>query len=261
MAPLQLSVMTSCFQQPLKVSLQTAADCGAQGVTLDVREELPAADFSETGRRQLLHYLGELGLRVAATTFPLRRPLTDPERLEARLIAIRKAMEFSFQLQARVLTLRLGRLPQQDTREYASLVEVLNDLAAHANRIGTTLAITLGRDAPTDFAKLTAAITQGPQGIHFDPAVLIMGRHSVADTFQELHQLVLHIQARDALRDLDGGGREVAVGRGDVAWDELLALLEQANYRQWLTIERTAGEDPIGDSARAIRYIRNVVAG
>src|SRR6266404_4886160 len=71
MPPLKIAVATRCLSLPLKDSLRVAASLGAKGVQFDAREELRPGDLTETGRRQLLHGLGELGLSVASLAFPM----------------------------------------------------------------------------------------------------------------------------------------------------------------------------------------------
>jgi sugar phosphate isomerase/epimerase len=74
-----------------------------------------------------------------------------------------------------------------------------------------------------------------------------------------LHSLILHLTARDAIRDIDAGGLETALGRGEVEWVELLPLLDEINYSGWVTVNRTQGDDRAGDAARAIQYLKNVL--
>jgi sugar phosphate isomerase/epimerase len=242
--------------------MQTAAAMGATGVELDLRNEVSAEDLSQTGRRQFTHFLGEHGLSVAAGTFPLRSSLADPDRLDARLEAVKRAMEFAYQLGAKVLTVRLGRVPNDPASTvHQSLLEILDDLAGHGNRVGTTLALTPARDSAETLKTLVDTVTGGPLGVHLDPAVFVLGGHDPTAAFRILHPTVLHVQLRDAVRDVDGGGVEVPVGRGEVAWDELLALFDESGYRGWLTAERTAGNDRAGDLERAMKYVRNVALG
>ena len=111
MHSLHIAVATRRFLQPLKQSLQTAAKIGAGGVQLDVGNELKPAELSETGCRQLLHYLDEMNLNVASLSFASQRRLYDLDRLEARLEAVRTAMQFAFRIRSRILTVQVGRIP------------------------------------------------------------------------------------------------------------------------------------------------------
>jgi sugar phosphate isomerase/epimerase len=70
---------------------------------------------------------------------------------------------------------------------------------------------------------------------------------------------LIHVRVRDGLRDTDGAGVEVPVGRGEVDWDELLAALAEINFAGWMTPDRTSGEDMAADAARAVSYVRNAM--
>ena len=78
---------------------------------------------------------------------------------------------------------------------------------------------------------------------------------------QSLRELVAHVIVRDAIRDGDGGGTEVAVGRGEVPWDELLFLLQESDYPGWLTVDRTQGQDRAGDAGRTLKYLQSIYRG
>jgi sugar phosphate isomerase/epimerase len=257
-----MAVATRSFQEPIKQAVQTAAEMGAQGVQFDLRNEVRPGELSETGRRQLLHYLEEMNLTVASTMFPTRRALYDLEELDTRLAATRQAMEFTFQLKAKILTMRAGRIPEEaDSEEYQILRQVLNDLARHGNRVGVTLAITPTRDDPARLLRLLGEITEGPVGINFDPATFIMAEQNPSKALAELQKYLMHFLVRDGIRDLEGSGQEVPVGRGEVEWEEILALLDEADYKNWLIIDRTQGEDRPGDIRRAMQYLKNVAMG
>ena len=258
----RIAVATRALQVPLKESIRAAHDLRANGIQLDARNELKPADLSQTGRRELLHKLDELNLSIASVSFPARRSLYDLEELDARLAAARAAMEFARQLRADVMTIRIGRIPEDtDSQDYGVLRNVLNDLARHGNHVGTTLAVTPSRDSAESLSRLLSAVTDGPVGVNFDPAAFVLAGQDPTDALRTLHRSVAHFLVRDAVRDVDGGGVEVPVGRGEVDWDEFIALVGEADYRGWLTVDRTQGEDRRGDLARAIQYLRQVGMG
>ncbi len=260
MSALRIAVATRCLNLPLKESPRAAARLGAKGIQFDAREELTPGGLTETGRRQLLHTLGELGLSVASLAFPTRRSFYDEEQLDARVAATRRVMDEAWNLRAAIVTARVGKIPaDKDSATYRLLQEVLGDLARHGNQVGATLAITPTHDSPEALAELVGSIKTGPLGIDFDPAVFVMSGHNPAEALRTLHRFVLHFTARDAIRDVDAGGLEVALGRGEVEWVELLALLGEIDYRGWVTVSRTQGDDRAGDVARGVQYLKNVL--
>jgi sugar phosphate isomerase/epimerase len=262
MRPARFALATSCLGQPLKPALTIASRLGANGVQLDARNEIKPSEMSETGRRQFLHLLSETGLQLASLDFPLRRRLWDEERLDARLDALKETMQFAYELKARTVTVRLGGLPDEsDAAGLAVLGNVLNDLARHGNRVGVTLAVGPGREPASRLCEVLGQVTEGPIGVNFDPATTVMAGASPTESLQTLRQFVAHVMIRDAVRDLEGGGVEVAVGRGDVPWDETLALLQETGYGGWLTVDRTQGDDRAGDAGRAIQFLHSVYRG
>ncbi|MGH7201035.1 MAG: sugar phosphate isomerase/epimerase family protein, partial [Planctomycetaceae bacterium] len=173
----------------------------------------------------------------------------------------REVMQFAWQLKAPLVTLRIGRIPAADSEQYRLLVEVLNDLARHGNHVGAVLAVTPTRDDAESLTRLMREITQGPVGIDFDPAGFAMNGADAVAAYRELHELVTNVLIRDGLRDVDGSGREVPVGRGEVDWTELIPMIDQSRYRGPLTVLRTAGDDRAGDCARAIQFLRRLRLG
>ncbi|HUE17505.1 MAG TPA: sugar phosphate isomerase/epimerase family protein [Planctomycetaceae bacterium] len=260
--PLRLALATRCLSQPLKPALMVASQLGATGVQLDARNEAKPSEMSGTGRRQFAHLLAEIGLQLASLDFPLRRPLWDAERLDARVEALKQTMEFAYELKARTVTVRLGGLPQEtDVAGQSLLKGVLDDLARHGNHVGVTVAVGPGREPAARLLEVVGAVGEGPIGVNFDPATAVTSGASPAESLETLRKFVTHVMIRDAIRDSDGGGNEVPVGRGDVPWDEILAILQGTSYGGWLTVDRTQGEDRAGDGGRAIQYLQSVYRG
>ena len=255
---LRLALATRCLKLPLLEGLRATAREGVSAVQFDLRDELKPSDLSDTGLRQFKQRLGEFAIEVPTVTFPTRRPLYDNEHLDERVAALRQAMEFGWKLGARVLTARIGRLPAAETREHSQLIEVLADLASAGNHIGVTLAITPTQESPTELKTLLDSIKTGPLGLELDPGGAIMAGHKPPEFVRALHDRLLHVQVRDGLRTTDGAGVESEVGRGQVDWPELLALLQEAAYPGWMTAVRTQGDDLPGDTLRAVKFLKQM---
>jgi len=260
---MKLGVACRVFDSSMRQALNRAAELGVAGVQIDARNEMRPEQVSQTGRRQFLHWLSERGLRVGSVTFPLRRRLYDPDQMDRRIEAIKAALSYAYELKTSILTIPIGRLPdpEHDGSSFDTLVHVLNDLARHGNRVGTTLSITPGPDTAATLRKLLDRVEQGPVGIDLDPASAVLAGESASEAFRALYHCVTHVRVRDAQRDLDGMGQEMPVGMGLVAWDELLALLDEADYAGWLMVDRTAGSNRSGDTARAVQYLRGLGVG
>jgi sugar phosphate isomerase/epimerase len=258
MHTLRLAVATELFGLPIRQAILAAADAGAQAVQFNARDELRPGDLTDTGRRQFLHLLSERDLAVSSLTFPTRRALYDEDQLDARLAALKAALEFARQLKSTVLTFRIGRLPAEDSPTWGVLVDILADLARHANLYGVTPCITPMAEPTARLVTLLDTVKTGPIGIDFDPSVIAVAGEKPHDVYRQQHRLVFHVLGRDAVKDLDGGSTEVPVGRGEVDWVEFLPLLDEANYRGWVTVNRTQGSDRPGDATRALKYLSQV---
>lgn len=262
MLPLRLAVSTECFGTPLKRSVIIAAQAGATGVQFDARNELRPSEFSASGRRDLLRQLGDMSLKVSALTFPTRGSYYDQENLEARLAGTRAAMEFAMQLKAGLFVLRLGRIPSEEQAGVRKILhDVVTDLARFGNRLGVTLAVTPAHDDPEHLRDFLAEIDSGPIGVNFDAAGILMSGHDPATALRTLRQQIVHVRVRDAVRDMDGSGQEVPLGRGEVEWETMLAILDEVDYHNWLTVDRTQGEDRAGDVTRALAWLRQTMMG
>ena len=89
MPPLCIALATTCLNLSLRESLRAAASLAAGAVQFDARDEIRAGELTETGRRQLLHALDELGLKISSLSFPTRRAFYDEEQLDARVSAVK----------------------------------------------------------------------------------------------------------------------------------------------------------------------------
>ncbi len=258
----RLAVATRCLELPLRASLQAAARCGAEGVQFDLRQELQPGELTASGRRDLLHYLDELGLTVAGTTFTLRRTLADEHELDRRIAALKQAMTWSFELKSRVLSFRIGKLPADPAGKDARILrDLLDDLAKHANHVGVVLAVQPAQDADEELRTWLAGVTSGPIGIDFDPAQFVLAGRNPVDALRTLHAFTYHAQLRDGLSEPDGTSNETPVGDGAVPWPEVLATLGEIEFAGWLTAVRTQGQDKPRDLTRAISYIRRLLLG
>ncbi len=256
----KISVATYEFDQDIRSALHTAMKIGAQGVQFDLRSQLRPADYGSTARRQLQNYLGERNLQPASAHFSLRSSLFENERLEQRLEAVRNAILFASQMKLRTLTMRLGRLPDLESEEAKQVIfPIMRDLVTHANHFGVTICVIPAGDSAETLLSFLNQIKTGPIAIDADLGSWVLSGRSPGKQLRELNQVIEHIDIRDAVRDVDGVGEEVPVGRGEIDWDEIAGLIEEMGYSGWLNVRRSTGNDKIGDSMRAIQYLRNLI--
>ncbi|TWT46662.1 sugar phosphate isomerase/epimerase family protein [Botrimarina hoheduenensis] len=261
MATLPIGIATRSLRLPLRQALLKAAQLGADGVEIDVRNELRLTEMSQTAVRQLKKLLSDLGLKVAAVAFPTRRGYDDPDELDRRVLATQEAMSLAYRLGASVVVNQAGALPADaDTPLAENQVNALSLLAAHSERAGARLAL-VSDAAPASQRRLLDELPGGGIGVALDPIALLSAGHAPTEALTQLGEHLLYGYAIDAVHEGIGSGArtsEVELGRGDADWPELLGLLEERGYRGWLTALRSAGSDPAGDLANAVAYLRTL---
>jgi sugar phosphate isomerase/epimerase len=258
MPPVKIAVQLSCLRMPFRKALIAAAKMGAQGVEIDARGALRPQELSRTGLRDLRRLLEDHNLRVSAVSFQTRRGYDSPDEIDRRVAATKAAMKFAADLRASVVVNQVGHVPSEPGGpEWDLMVQSLSDLSAYGLHVGTLLAAQTGTESGEDLARLIAALPEGGIGVDFDPGNLIIHGFSPLEAVQALGANILHVHARDAVRDLARGrGLEVPLGRGSADFPALLGALEDYQYRGFFTIARDDMDDPEHDVGLAIQYLR-----
>lgn len=260
MLEIKLGVELAGLRLPFKKALLVARDLGAQAVEIDLRGELKPDDLSQTGVRQVRKMLDDLNLRVSAVSYRTRRGYHVLADLEARIEATKRAMTTAQALGANAVVNSLGILPpESDTAGRSTLLTALTDLGRHGQRVGALLAAESGTESGPDLAELIARLPPGYLGVDFNPANLIVHGHSPIAAIKALAPHVLHVHANDATRDLAlGRGIQVALGQGSAEFPELLGVLEEHQYRGYITVASRAGDDAIAAIRQGLQFLRNL---
>jgi sugar phosphate isomerase/epimerase len=256
----RVAVAAADFKLPLRKALHMAARLGARGVQIDALRDLRPAELSQTGLRQFRKMLDDLNLRVAAVRFPTRHGYYERERLDERIAATKRAMQFAHDLGARVVVNQVGRVPEDEQGDdWQTLTEALADLGTYGHRVGALLAAKTGSESGPDLARLLAALPEGTIGVDLDPGQLIVNGFSASVAADALAGRVLHVTASDAVRDLAlGRGLEVQLGRGAADFPEFIARLEERGYHGWFTVTRRGADDPAREIGEGIEFLKSV---
>ena len=257
---LKIAVQLASLRLPLRKGLIAAARVGASGVEIDARGELRPQELSQTALRDLRRLLDDLNLRVSAVGFQTRRGYDVADELERRVTATKAAMKMAAELGAAVVVNQIGPVPQDtNSRERTLLVQTLADLSAYGQHVGALLAAQTGTESGADLAHLLAALPERGIGVDLDPGNLIVNGFSPLEAVEALGPQILHVHARDAVRDLARGrGLEVPLGRGTADFAALLGALEDHQYRGYFTIAREESDDPEFEIGEAVKYLKNL---
>ncbi len=260
MLQVKIGLQLASLKLPFRRAIQVAADLGADAVEVDARGELRPNQLSRTAVRQIRKMLDDFNLQVSAVSFRTRRGYNVANDLDARLEATREAMRFAFELGAPVVVNAVGRVPTEPQGpEWELLLQALGELGQASQKAGAILAADTGSESGADLARLLAALPPGSLGVNFNPGRLIVNGFSAHDAVQALGPHILHLHAQDGLRDLaQGRGLTVPLGQGSAGFPELLARLEEFQYRGYLTVVCENATNPAFQLGQSIRYLRNL---
>lgn len=260
MLQLRLGIELASLQLPLKQGLLMARDLRAEAVEIDLRHALSPDELSQTGIRQIRKLLDDLNLRISAVAFRTRRGYDVAADLEARVDATKRAMRQAYELGTGVVINHIGRVPADaDEASTHLLVEVLTDLGRYAQRVGATLAAETGTESGAALAGLIARLPPASLGVDFNPASLILHGHEPREAIRALCAHVVHFHATDATREPAlGRGLEVPLGQGNAEIPELLAVLEEQQYRGFITVARHDSVNPLADVKQGLTFLRNL---
>jgi sugar phosphate isomerase/epimerase len=77
------------------------------------------------------------------------------------------------------------------------------------------------------------------------------------ESARALYARIVHVHAKDARKASAGREcQEVALGNGDIDWMQFLGVLEEVEYRGWLTLERESGDHRAADIAGGVVFLR-----
>ncbi|HEX3725685.1 MAG TPA: sugar phosphate isomerase/epimerase family protein [Pirellulales bacterium] len=258
MPAIKIGVQLAALRLPFRRGLAAAAQLGASGVEIDARGEIRPQDLTQTGLREVRRLLDAFGLRVVAVGFQTRRGYDVADDIDRRVAATKAALKFAADLRAPVVVNQIGRVPDEaGGKNWDLLVQTLAELGAYAQHVGVTLAAQTGSESGEDLGRLIDALPPPGIAVDLDPGNLIINGFSPLAAVDQLGPHILHVHARDGVRDLARGrGLEVPVGRGSADFPALLGALEEFAYRGYFTIARTSSDNPELEIGEAIKYLK-----
>ncbi|QDU92973.1 sugar phosphate isomerase/epimerase family protein [Lignipirellula cremea] len=259
MLQLRLGLHLPSLGLPLNKGLIVAARLGAQAVEIDARGEIKPRDLTRTGVRHVRKLLEDTNLRICAVQFRTRRGYDDAEDLDRRIEATKEAMKMAYDLGAPIVVNHIGRPPEPpEGPKWQTMIEALTDIGRYGQKIGATLCARTGSESGEDLQRLVAELPLGSLGIDFDPGGLIVNGHSPSAAMDLLAPNVMHLRARDGVRDVSQGrGLATQLGRGSADFPYLLSKLEEFEYRGYVTFEKSHSADAEQEISDAIAYMRS----
>lgn len=274
----KIGVMLECFKKPFDESLRIARDIGADALQIG----LFALNQSAGERAEALGKMKAHGLRVSAVCGDLGgHGFTRAEDNAAKIETSKRIMEMALAFEADVVTTHIGVIPADKSGCYGILAEACAELGRFGEQCGARFAIETGPESPEVLRDFLAQLPTKGIGVNYDPANLVMV--TGADPIEGVATLkdwIVHTHAKDGvmLKQTDpaviygyfaDGGiedfrmeeyfRELPLGQGRVDIPAWLAALSKVDYDGFVTIEREVGDDPVGDIAMAVRYLKEMM--
>jgi sugar phosphate isomerase/epimerase len=258
MTRIKLGVDLPSLNLPVRRGLEEAERMAAAGVQIDAVGDLSPRALSQTGRRELLHIVRSHNLQLTALGCPLRRGLDSAEGQEARIEHIRRVLDLSFDLGARIVIVQAGAVAQKsDVARSGLMTESLLALGRHADRTGAILSLESGPEPGNVLNSFLEQFDTGGLGVCLNPGSLYLNGFDPYESVRSLHGRIVYCLAQDARRS--GVGRatqEVSLGHGDIDWMQFLSVLEAVEYRGWLIVKRETGQNRLGDVAAGLQFLR-----
>ena len=262
-SPWKIGVIVDCMKLGVLEGVRKAAELGADGFQVYVTHgEMYPDNFPPPKRREFKTMADGLGLEISALCgdFDWVRGFTDPEFNKVNIPRIRKCIDLAVDLGTRVVTMHIGRLPEDKAHPtYQEALRTCVVLAEYAAPRGVTLCTETGPESP---ARLLQFLRDAPQkglGVNYDPANLVMcGPFDHIGGVALLKDYIHHTHAKDGVCLGPGKWKDLPLGQGGVVFPYYLAALKAAGYSGYLTIEREGGADRVGDMARGVQFLRQL---
>ena len=254
----RISAPAAALSRDVRIALRRARDLGIRGVELDARGGLHPDEVSRTGIRQIRKWLGDEGVEVAAIAFHTRGGYADPDRLEGRIAATKKALDLAHALGAGVVLNHAGDIPtESEGPQWRLLVDVLTDIGAWGLQAGATLCLEAGRAAPADLLRLFAALPEGAACCDLVTGSLVVHGHDPVAAVTDLAGHLRMVHLTDAVAGAFAGrGRAVELGTGQVDAAGVLAALDERDERGWIGLEPVEDRTAASELRAALDYLR-----
>jgi L-ribulose-5-phosphate 3-epimerase len=258
---LKIGIRLESVGPTLRRAVQEAQRLGVRGVQADAIGDLSPATLSQTGRSAFRNLLRSHNLELTALACPLRRGLDSPENQEQRIDHLKAVLGLSVDLGARVAITQAGPISEKSNDPRGlRLIEVLQTLGHHGDRIGAVLALQTGLESGAVMADFLYRFRfdTNSLGVNLDPAKFLLHDFDPGASARALRGKVVHVRVADAR--LASVPQDVPLGQGDVDWPHYLEVLEEIEYHGWLTVDRSSGGNRVADIVADISFLEQSMA-
>lgn len=274
-----IGVLLESFLLPTNEALDRAASLGMNGVQIRVTDgDLTPENLTGDKRKELLKAVKDRGLSVSALCGDLGHGFGDAEKNPDLIERSKRILDLAKDLETDVVTTHIGVVPEDKNHpRYAVMQDACGQLAAYADEMKAHFAIETGPEKAETLKAFLDGLHSTGVAVNLDPAnfVMVTGDDPVQAVYT-LKDYIVHTHAKDGRRlryvapeiiyglaeeEMLGSTSfiELPLGEGDVDFPNYLKALDEIGFRGYLTIEREVGEDPAGDIALAVSFLKNLL--
>ena len=269
---MKIGLITDCLRLPtLEEAIETAHNIGVEGVQIYATRGAFTPEATKEEREYYLNLIKSKGMVISGLVCDGGATYEDENRNPEIIARTKSIIDLAVECGTKVVTTHIGVIPEdKNDPTYAVMLKALTECGNYAKERGVTMAIETGPEKATTL-KAFIEDTEGGVGVNLDPANFTMvTEQDAVEAVYLLKDYIVHTHAKDG-RKLRPGvpaadvyhGKEkgvyadLALGTGDVNWDAYIAALKDVGYDGFLTIEREAGDDRVGDMTRAAALLRS----
>lgn len=257
---MKIGVVTVNLRTGWPACLETAAQIGAEGVSVRVNGEELRPDLTDAEAREARELIARHGLILASTCGEVGG-FAEEEHWQRRLDITLKCLQATALLGAPVMTAHVGVIPED--REHPAWLRIFAALQAIkevCENLKVKFAIETGPEHPAVLRAMLESLGSPYVGVNFDPANLVMRGWSPQAGVRILREYIFHTHAKDGRCLSATSYQELPLGQGDVCYPLYLQALQEIGFDGFLTIERETGSDRVGDMRRGIEFLRRELA-
>ncbi len=278
MYPFSIGVILDSFRLPFEEAIPLAAKIGAQGLQVYATYGDMAPEAMTDARcREFLSRVKDNGLVLSALCGDLGRGFDKPDLNPELVVRSKRILDLALKLETNIVTTHIGVVPQDPSDPtYHIMQDACGELAAYADSLSAHFAVETGPEPAVRLKGFLDSLDSKGVAVNLDPAnfVMVTGDDPVQAVFT-LKDYIVHTHAKDgvmlnrrsaneiygetngeSVKDGVAAYEELPLGKGAVPFPAYLSALNEIGFRGFLTIEREVGDDPVGDIADAVRFLK-----
>jgi sugar phosphate isomerase/epimerase len=237
----------------LRKNLETAAGIGLKGVQPWCAGDDCVLDpdrCPKEKRPEMRRIIESYGLSISGFCAQLAA-FYEKDGYRERIDKTKKALELAADMGSPVVTTHPGEIPSDPTApNYATLLEVITEIAKHGEAVGGIFCIETGQETAETLKSFVERIGSPALRVNYDPANMLW--QGSAEGVKPLAPWIVHTHAKDD----NPQNHKATLGEGDVPWDAYLGELKAIGYDGWFAIEDETGEDVVNSIAKGYAFLK-----